>query len=323
MVLSIDARDGRGSSEYREVMPLTGRNVMVVAGATGSGFNLVKRLHKLGAYVIPTTRNIEHFTKNVEPVLGNERVFPLVFDITSESQIDGALKTLKDRDLGITDCVISAAGGMESFSGNMGLALARIHRKVSVDDRPAELEKLLEDIRGWVNESRKAAMAVNYHGPRYLVHRLTNLLPRGGILVFDSSWWSSLYRSEIQVPPFYNAVAASKNLFEQELASRTPDLKSRGILTAVITGNLLIDTTIGKYFEKYLIPLLHEEERVKLKPFPTMSDMTKATEQLFRSDPACWPEVPRYLWVAGPGVILDSPPLEDAILKANFFQKLN
>lgn len=116
MVLPIESRFDSDPTENGENEPLKGRKVLVVGGATGSGLDLVTKLHALGAFVIPTTRDFTHFNKNVMPLLGYERVFPLVFDITSESQIDDALKTLKGEDLGITDCVISAAGGMKSFS---------------------------------------------------------------------------------------------------------------------------------------------------------------------------------------------------------------
>lgn len=199
----------------------------------------------------------------------------------------------------------------------MAKALAKINIKAP-KDRQADIQKLKGDMRGWVEESRQAAMAVNLHGPRFLLHRLRNLLPKRAVLAYYSSWWSSLYGSGVQVPPFYDAVATSKKLFEKVLDADSIDLQGKEIYPAVITGNLLIDSPVGKLFESYLIPLLPESERIKLKPFPKMSDMTAATVEILGSDPTTWSEVPRYKWVAGPGIIYDHFPSNDPILKANF-----
>lgn len=292
------------------------RTVLITGGTSGIGRTTAEMLHGLGATVIIGTRERANFEK-VCLELGGARTFPFIANLTELDAVDEAIETLIAKGLAITDIIHSAAEGMGPFTRELIKRAYALRKARGQPDFPTKLAELKEKTQDWVAETQDFAEAVNFSGPIAFIEKIREkqvLGPRPKVLVFFSSFWSSFY-PDIPVPTFYRGVAESKGRFERWLEKQTPNLIAGGIYPAIISGNLIIDTNVGRMFERFLFPLIPEDKQPSLESFPKREDIARATVEVLTRDPLNWPEYPLRRFVVAPGQTLNHLSPQDPIFQ--------
>lgn len=284
---------------------------MITGGATGVGLETAIDLGKAGAEVIIGTRSQKHFEAAAVRI-GIDEVIPFIADLTDFGQIRNAVSRIYQDGKVPTDVVLSAAGGMEPFMEDLMRGLVRL-KKCTGEEFDLNLESLKERIRGWVATSWDYAARVNLAGPRFLIRFLSDFLPYGSRVIFYSSL-PSTFVHEVAPPGFYKNVALSKWVFEQFFESQSSDLIKKGVYPAIVSGHIVAESNVGRITERYLLPLLPEEEREGFRAsFITAQDMIQATRMLLGSDPKVWQVYPKRLYVIRPGVIVSNLSTDDSV----------
>lgn len=279
------------------------KTFLITAGATGTGLHIAKDLHGLGAHVVLGTRTPQNYEKAHE-ALGDEKVSPFVADLTIDEQVDRAVDGLGTIH-GVVHC---AAGGMEGFSRGLMVELMKRRKlpPVTPDDDPFK-----EQVRQWVEESRPYTTAVNFEGPAKLLEKVTPHMEPDSYFVFTSSTPSSLY-GQINQVPYYEAVAQSKHAFEEHLKQEAPRLVDQGIFPAIVSGNAIADSNVGKLINMLSVRRLPPEERALVESSNiTMEDMNQAVKRILETNPRSLPKDahPQVMYVLGPGNITTESPL--------------
>ena len=301
-------------------IPLEDRSILVTGGSKTIGLAVVIDLHSAGSQVIIGTRSRENYhqvlaaIQTQNPNFDGERVYPFLADITSPDQIDAALSQLKGKDVRVTDIVLAAAGGMDSFKVPLTLSMARLGR-YSPEEREQGYVGFRAKEEKWVREAQKGADAVNYTGSRYLTERLRSDLPRRGVVVFLSSLWTS-FREQVWVPRFYDGpVASVKKRFEDWL-ERESGLEKQRIYTAIVSGNAVLETPTGDFMSRMMVPLLPKADQDRIRTtFIGRGDMVRATRMALDGEGFEQADYHRRLFVFGPnGQISRDPQAAMAVL---------
>lgn len=304
------------SGDTKERQPLNPEKIFVIGGASGTGAALTKAVHKLGAEVIVSSTKQEKLDSLVES-LGRKGVHTFAADLTNPEQFAQGLDRLIRREGIIPTAVVhSAAGGMENFSREMAVSLARLGR---IKD-PKQLEEKLQEERQKLKElvlrDRDSAMEVNFYGQVNIVEQLKELIPSDSQIkdIYWSSIWSDLGKMDsafrnpndsteetgTDVPTFYLGVAGSKGRFVRWQKENADKLVAHGIYPAVVSGHIINDSDVGRMIDRYILSLLPVDQRAKMKKYYiTQQDMVDATIDMIRSDPTTWPEYPNRVFVVG------------------------
>lgn len=281
-----------------------GRRVMVTGGSSGIGLSVALDLHQAGAEVIIVTRSQPHYFDTLKGIQGSnpgfdgERVYPFITDLSDLEQTSRAVEKLQDQHLLPTDIVHAAAGGMEPFLRELATKMLRL-RRVAPENREEAFATFVTECDQWVSASQDFASAINYTGSRHLIESLADKLPRRGVVVYESSLWST-FMDQVWVPRFYQGVASSKGMFERWLESES-GLEDREIYTAVVSGHIVMDTEVGKALNRLVVPLWPEADQAAISAsFITKADMVKATRMALKGDDFDPKQFHRRLYVYGP-----------------------
>lgn len=319
--------------EIRERQPLLNEKIFVIGGASGTGFNLAKTAHGLGAEIIVSSTKQENLDSRVKP-LGQERIHAFVADLTKPEQFsEGLERLIKSERIVPTAVVHSAAGGMENFLREMIKDLAKLLRLRNIAN-PQDYENALQELRNKIRkvvimpENVAAAMAVNFEGHIHVINQLKELLPSGTKVkdIYWSSIWSDLGKMDpafkdpndtreelgIDIPSFYLGVAGSKGRFARWQKENAEDLVKDGIYPAIVSGHIISDSLVGKMIDRYILSLLPEKQHKKMNEyFITQTDMVDTTINIIKSDPITWQEYPKRVFVVGGRPVSKDLPLND------------
>ncbi len=300
-----------------ERQPLNREKIFVIGGASGTGAQLTKAAHGLGAEVIVSSTKQERLDALAQ-TLGQERIHAFVADLTKPEQFyEGLTQLIKHEGMVPTTIVHSAAGGMENFSMGMLLNLRRLARIKDPQEFETRLIEERQKLKELVLRDRDSTMAVNFYGQVSIIEQLKKLIPSDSQIkdIYWSSIWSDLGKMDsafkdtndiseetgIDVPAFYLGVAGSKGRFVRWQKEHASQLLESGIYTANVSGHIIIDSDVGKMIDRFIIGmLLPEEQREEMKKYYiTQQDMVDATIDLIQSDPTTWPEYPNRVFVVG------------------------
>lgn len=144
---------------------------------------------------------------------------------------------------------------------------------------------LILNTAGGYKQSMEVAREINVVAQQRTVNTLIDDLVPGTVVVFNTSYPSHVYHKTTpegrEQLGDYNPVAQTKNEFEAILRSRIPELEVRGIRLAIVVGNGLEDTFVGRVLQRKNRDLvgqwlgLTEEGH-----FPTAEDMAKAVVEV-------------------------------------------
>jgi len=303
--------------------PLHNEKIVVIGGASGTGAQLSKAIHGLGAEVIVSSTKQDKLD-GLSQTLGQERIHTFVADLTKPEQFSEELERLIISE-GIvpTSVVHSAAGGMESFSRAMIKDIARLRNIADPQEYEKELQALRKKIAEAVlkPENAAAAMAVNFEGHVYTVNKLKELLPSGAQVkdIYWSSIWSDLGKMHpafkgpnapsddtseeigVDVPTFYLGVAGSKGRFVRWQREHAGELVQNGIYPAIVSGHIIQNSDVGRMIDRFIFStLLPKEQHEEMKKYYiTQQDMVDATLAVIQSDPETWTEYPHKVFVVG------------------------
>lgn len=304
------------SDHTKERQPLNREKIFVIGGASGTGAKLTKAVHGLGAEVIVSSTKQDKL-HTLTGTLGQKRIHAFVADLTKPEQFYEALTQLIKHDGVVPTAIVhSAAGGMENFSREMVIGLARLGR---IKD-PKQLEERLREerqkLKEWALRDQDSAMAVNFYGQVNIIEQLKGLIPSNSQVkeIYWSSIWSDLGKmdpafkdpadateeTDIDVPAFYLGVAGSKGRFVRWQKENARKLVTHGIYPAVVSGHIINDSDVGRMIDKYILSLLPVDQHAEMKKYYiTQQDMVNATIDIIKSDPTTWPEYPQRVFVVG------------------------
>lgn len=294
------------SHESHETLPLAGEVLLITGASRGTGKLMANVAHQLGADVLIGSRSAENYHKAVDEI-GEQRLHPFIADLTKPDEVIAATDRMFGEGLHPTAIVQCSAGGMEHFIPKIAMPFVRAvrtYRSGNTDEAKTRLVELNRQIAGFVERDWEFAMGTNYRGPMHLVEEvLRRKDPQTPITYID---YSSIYSSlvdEVPPPPFYRGVATSKGAFEQYLLNNAQRLIGLKLYPAIISGAAMRDTPVGELFEKYVMPLMTDEDRQIFEAgFITMADMVNATVNILRSDHATWESYPLKRFLVGNNV---------------------
>jgi NAD(P)-dependent dehydrogenase (short-subunit alcohol dehydrogenase family) len=126
-------------------------------------------------------------------------------------------------------------------------------------------------------------MRVNRDAPLAVVDAALPLMPAGAVVVFVTSHLAHYY-GRVEQYPRYEPVAESKHAGEMALLDRAPALAARGVRLAIVSGDLIADTTVPRLMER-AHPGMIARRRAQVERLPTTEDMAAAILQV-ALDPA-------------------------------------
>jgi len=291
--------------------------VLISGGSSGTGLALAKKAHRLGATVVAGGRSQDRLAA-LAAELGGDRFHPFIADLTDESAVGKQLDSLLAQGVRPTDLVHSAAGGFEPVTRRLVRRCVAL-RRVPQDQLAAALDSARHEVEEWVAETIEGAMSINRDASRAFIDQVAARLPAGGSVSVYSGLWSTFY-GRTPTPGFYRGIAESKLALEEWLEQRASSLAERGITTAIISGHIITDTSMGELIDRFLVPLMSEAQQARFRSYYiTTADMVRATITVLVEAPG-HAERGRLVrtYVIGPGQILDelapsTPALADLI----------
>lgn len=324
--------------ESAEALPLHGQEVFMTGGSQGTGKKVLFDLVGLGAHVTATSRYPEKIRKIVTEVktaqekgeISSEvdvekQITPLQVDFQNKWSVKRAVQELATTHDGkrFKAEVNVQAGGMEAYSRRLMEMMINLQKIKKEQGDKAFIEardRMQRDLAKWVIDAMPVAMCVNYFGPTLMLDGLIEagvFYEDAKYVNFASVWTDAeVVDPELQkeqgrpeIPLWYRTVSTSKKLHDSEIHSdegRT-HLEAYGVYPFTVVGQVIEDTLVGKMVNKFILPLLSEENRRRYqesnKPMTT-ADMSKAVQIMLLSDPndpELWtPGQPRKLYVLGP-----------------------
>jgi NAD(P)-dependent dehydrogenase (short-subunit alcohol dehydrogenase family) len=258
---------------------LAGRTILVTGGTSGTGLAVAIACHRLGAEVVIGTRSLDSY-KEVAAELGDTLVRPFIADIGDRPSLERALDELDSGRVRPTDIIHCAAGGLEPILRPLLRLAAGLRRLEPGPERDDAIRRHEEEIKQLVQETSATAVNVNLDGPRHMIARLAPTLPDGARIVVFASVWSDGLR-EGACPAFYGAIADTKTRFEVWLDTPAKELRGRRILTTVLVGHIVSDTSTGKLIDRNIVPLMSSEDQALFRAgYVTTAEMATATISL-------------------------------------------
>lgn len=140
---------------------------------------------------------------------------------------------------------------------------------------------LILNAAGGYKKPIEEAEEINVSAQQRLLYGLIDDLVPGAVIVFNTSYPSHRYHimslEDREQLEGYNPVAQTKNKFEVSLRSRIPELEARGIRLAIVVGNGLEDTFVGRVLQRRNKALIDQWLNLTEEGhFPTAEDMAKA-----------------------------------------------
>ncbi len=219
---------------------IDGKTALVTGASRGIGAEVARLLAGRGADVAINFRSkAARASAIADEIRAWERRALLVqSDLTDNDSVERMMHAIR-REFGRLDILIlNASGGMEK-------------------DKPESY-----------------AMLLNLTAQVQTLTAALPLMPKGGCIVFVTSHWAHFYG---QKPVFaaYESVAASKKAGEVALRERLPELSSRGLRLAIVSGDIIEGTITPKLLER-LEPGLMAARREQTGTLPTVHDFATA-----------------------------------------------
>lgn len=281
-------------------LKLSDRVVFITGASSGTGLQIALAASGEGARIGFGTRKKGNFDNLVAQFANGP--FPVVGDISDPREIISEIKRLKREGVEITDVVHAAAGGLEPILFNLMKKLIVPWRKKPIADEE-KLPAIQKVVENHYQEAMRRSEKINYEGPKRFVEELISILPNGSRFIFLSSLWSSFY-GQVTTPHFYEPIASLKKRFEEFMVSSIGDFVFQGVYPAIVSGNLLTDTDLGKTFEDLQTTVPGSITFMTNEPLPTTNNMARATMDLLVSDPTRWGSLPAYRFVTRPNTIM-------------------
>jgi len=287
--------------EYNGPLPLLyNRRLLITGGSHGTGFAIGENAVLLGADVILGSRTGNSFDK-ADNRMQMDNVCPFIADFKNPKEVKKAIRWLVKNDLIPTDIILSAAAGLDVILNPVGRKVVRL-AKMQGEGRASGLVEIQEEIRKRIEANYPTTLQINSESNKTLIEELGPYLGANTRIIFLSSLPSDLY-GEVKTPNIYEGVARSKHDFIRYLSWKGPELARRQIYSAVVSGNLLLDTVTAQTLIKLgkMLP-----DVVAISPnlnLPTTKDMAVEVERILLDDPRFYRfrRVPYRRYVIGPG----------------------
>jgi NAD(P)-dependent dehydrogenase (short-subunit alcohol dehydrogenase family) len=218
--------------------------ILLTGGSRGVGAATVTALCARGATVVFTYREKAARAEAVIAGIAAGRAVAVQADLTVPADRARLIERTRAVTPVLSGLVLNASGGLEK-------------ERLAVDpDFPLHL-------------NRDAQLA--------LLDAALPLLAPGGVIVFVTSHWAHFYGQQ-PVPPVYDAVARGKHAGEAALRARLPELETRGLRLAVVSGDVIEGTITPRLLER-ASPGLMANRRADAGQLPTVDDMAAAIVQ--------------------------------------------
>jgi len=221
---------------------LTGKTALVTGGTSGIGLATAQRFAAEGAHVFITGRRQAQLDEAVASI--GPSATGIRSDITVPADLDRLTADTRAAVGHLSGLVLNASGGLER-------------------------DRLAADPDFSLHLNRDAQLA--------LLDRALPLLQPGGAVVFVTSHWAHFYGQQ-PVVPAYEDVARGKHGGETALRARIPDLATRGLRLAVVSGDVIEGTITPRLLERSA-PGLLAQRRAQAGTLPTVEDMAAAIVQ--------------------------------------------
>lgn len=145
-----------------------------------------------------------------------------------------------------------------------------------VRDAFGKLDILVLNASGGLEKDKPAsyAMDLNRTAQVETLAAALPMMPKGGCVVFVTSHWAHFYGQK-PVYEAYEVVAASKKAGEDALRARIPELTSRGVRLAIVSGDIIDGTITPKLLDRAQ-PGLIAERRDRVGALPTIEEFALA-----------------------------------------------
>ncbi len=219
---------------------LDGKKALVTGASRGIGAEVARLLASHGADVAINFRSkAARASALADEIRARQRQALLVqSDITDDDSVERMMHTISQAFGRLDILILNASGGLEK-------------------DKPESY-----------------AMQLNLTAQVRILTAALPLMPRGGCVVFVTSHWAHFYGKK-PVYAAYERIAASKRAGENALRERLPELSSRGIRLAVVSGDMIDGTITPKLLER-LEPGLIANRRVQAGALPTVEEFAAA-----------------------------------------------
>jgi NAD(P)-dependent dehydrogenase (short-subunit alcohol dehydrogenase family) len=219
---------------------IDGRTALVTGASRGIGAEVARLLAARGADVAINYRSKESRAAEIaDEVRARERRAVLVqSDLTDSSSVEQMMRTI-GQEFGCLDILIlNASGGLEK-------------------DKPDSY-----------------AMELNLTAQVRTLDAVLPLMPAGGCIVFVTSHWAHFYGQK-PVYASYEKIAASKKAGEEALRERIPELTTRNLRLAIVSGDIIEGTITPKLLERSQ-PGMMAARREQTGALPTVHDFAAA-----------------------------------------------
>jgi 3-oxoacyl-[acyl-carrier protein] reductase len=196
-------------------LPLDGKTSLVTGASRGIGAQVARKLASLGSAVVLNFRSksarAELVAEEIEGLGQTAMTFQA--DLTIPAELKSMMDAIAGRFGRLDILILNASGGLEQGKG--------------------------EDY----------AMALNATAQLETARLASELMSRGGRIVFVTSHWAHFYGQK-PVMEEYELVARSKNAGEQALREYASELEVSGISFAVVSGDAIEGTITPRLLER-------------------------------------------------------------------------
>ncbi len=216
--------------------PAIEQKVALVTGASrGIGAATALKLAELGSDVCLNYRSkaarAEEIARQIQ-ALGRTAI-PIQADLTSDSELQRMMASIRDRIGRLDILILNASGGLEK------------------------------------GKAEDYAMSLNRAAQLNTAKLATELMPKGGRIVFVTSHWAHFYGQKT-VMPDYEVVAKSKFAGEQALRDCIPGWARAGISLVTVSGDAIEGTITPRLLARKAGGLLHG--RTEADALPTVDE---------------------------------------------------
>lgn len=221
-------------------LPLCGKVSLVTGASRGIGAAAAVKLASSGADVAVNYRSkgvrAEQVCKEVMNL--GRKAIAVQADLTIGSELDAMMSTIQQVYKRLDVLILNASGGLEQ-------------------GKPDDY-----------------AMTLNHTAQLQTARAATDLMLKGGRIVFVTSHWAHFY-SQKPVIAGYEVVAKSKHAGEQALRDYTSELNRSDISLVVVSGDVIEGTITPRLLERKN-PGLIENRRLQAHKLPTIEEFADA-----------------------------------------------
>jgi 3-oxoacyl-[acyl-carrier protein] reductase len=219
---------------------IDGKTALVTGASRGIGAEVARLLAGRGADVAINFRSKAARASALADEIRawQRRAFLVQADLTDNDDVERMMQALSQEFGRLDILILNASGGLEK-------------------DKPESY-----------------ALQLNLTAQVQILAAALPLMPRGGCIVFVTSHLAHFYGQK-PVYAAYEKIAASKKAGESALRERVPDLSSRGLRLAIVSGDMIDGTITPKLLERSE-PGLMAARRAQAGALPTVHEFAAA-----------------------------------------------